>query len=256
MKFAAIVRGAVMAIAVAVPVASAAVAQEQGSEPSLPKPPADYVVGAGDVLGVVFWRERELTADVVVRPDGKISLPLMNDVEVAGLTPDQVRERVVGRAKEFVEDPNATVIVKQINSRWVYVTGQVGKPGPYPLTGPTTVLQLIATAGGVLEYADTKNIIVMRNENGKPSYFRFNYKDVVRQRNLKQNIALKPGDTVVVPHLGCLQLGVRVSLTRLGVRPQVVPEEQVVALPPATGRADVHVDVPRPSGLGTEVPMQ
>jgi polysaccharide export outer membrane protein len=162
-------------------------------------PPADYVIGPSDVLIIAFWREKDLSTEAMVRPDGRISLPLLNDVVAAGLTPEQLRESLMKQAQRFVEDTNVTVVVKQINSRWVFVTGQVSKPGPYPLAGPTTVLQLIAMAGGVLEYADAKNIVVMRNENGKPSNFRFNYKDVVRQKNLKQNIILKPGDTVVVP---------------------------------------------------------
>ena len=162
-------------------------------------PPAGYVIGPDDVLGIVFWREKELSQDVMVRPDGKISVPLLNDIEAAGLTPEQLRERVMAQAQRLVEDANVTVIVKQINSRRVYITGQVGKPGPYPLSGPTTVLQLIATAGGLLEYADAEKIVVMRNENGIPSNYRFNYKEVIRQKNLKQNIELKPNDTVVVP---------------------------------------------------------
>jgi polysaccharide export outer membrane protein len=162
-------------------------------------PPAGYVIGPDDVLGIVFWREKELSQDVMVRPDGKISVPLLNDVDAAGLTPEQLRERVMAQAQRLVEDANVTVIVKQINSRRVYITGQVGRPGPYPLSGPTTVLQLIAIAGGVLEYADSEEIVVMRNENGVPSNYPFNYKEVIRQKNLKQNIELKPGDTVVVP---------------------------------------------------------
>jgi polysaccharide biosynthesis/export protein len=162
-------------------------------------PPADYVIGPSDVLIIAFWREKDLSTEAMVRPDGRISLPLLNDVVAAGLTPEQLRESLMKQAQRFIEDTNVTVVVKQINSRWVYVTGQVAKPGPYPLPGPTTVLQLIAMAGGVLEYADAKNIVVMRNENGKPSNFRFNYKDVIRQKNLKQNIILRPGDTVVVP---------------------------------------------------------
>jgi polysaccharide biosynthesis/export protein len=162
-------------------------------------PPAGYVIGPDDVLGIVFWREKDLSQDVMVRPDGKISVPLLNDIDAAGLTPEQLRERVMAQAQRLVEDANVTVIVKQINSRRVYITGQVGKPGPYPLSGPTTVLQLIATAGGLLEYADAEKIVVMRNENGIPSNYRFNYKEVIRQKNLKQNIELKPNDTVVVP---------------------------------------------------------
>lgn len=162
-------------------------------------PPAGYVIGPDDVLGIVFWREKDLSQDVMVRPDGKISVPLLNDIDAAGLTPEELRQRVMAQAQRLVEDANVTVIVKQINSRRVYITGQVGKPGPYPLSGPTTVLQLIATAGGLLEYADAEEIVVMRNENGIPTNYKFNYKEVIRQKNLKQNIELKPGDTVVVP---------------------------------------------------------
>ena len=98
-----------------------------------------------------------------------------------------------------MEDANITVVVRQINSRKVFITGEVNKPGPYPLTAPTTVLQLIAMAGGLREYADSKKIVIMRNENGKQISLQFNYKDVVAGKNLKQNIELKPGDTVVVP---------------------------------------------------------
>ena len=161
--------------------------------------PADFVIGPNDVLTIVFWRDKDMSGDVAVRPDGKISLPLLNDVQAAGLTPEQLRQQITTAAERLVEDPNVTVVVKEINSRRVYITGQVAKPGPYPLSGPTSVLQLIAMAGGVLEYADSKNITIMRSENGKPSSFQFNYKDVVKRKNLKQNIELRPGDTVIVP---------------------------------------------------------
>jgi polysaccharide export outer membrane protein len=157
------------------------------------------VIGPDDVLTVIVWREKDLSTDVVVRPDGKVSLPLLNDVQAAGHTPEQLRATVTESVRRFVTDPAVTVVVKQINSRKVFITGQIAKPGPYPLTGPTTVLQLVAIAGGVAEYADSENIVVMRTEDGQPQSFRFNYKDVIRRRNLKQNIELKPGDTVVVP---------------------------------------------------------
>jgi polysaccharide export outer membrane protein len=162
-------------------------------------PPPDYVIGPEDILNIVFWREKDLSTEAMVRPDGRISVPLINDVEAAGLTPEQLRERLMSQAQRYVEDANVTVVVKAINSRRVFITGQVARPGPYPLAAPTTVLQLIAMAGGVLEYADDKNIVVMRTENGRPTNYRFNYRDVVRQKDLKQNILLKPNDTVVVP---------------------------------------------------------
>jgi polysaccharide export outer membrane protein len=165
---------------------------------SVPLPPG-YVIGPEDVLSVMFWRDKDMSADVVVRPDGKISLPLLNDVDAAGLTPEQLRGQLVKSAAKFVEDPNATVVVKEIHSRKVFITGNVAKPGTFPLIGDMNVMQLIALAGGLAEYADSKNILVMRNEGGRSQSFKFNYKDVTKQRHVEQNIALKPGDTVIVP---------------------------------------------------------
>lgn len=161
--------------------------------------PPDYVIGAEDVLTIIFWREQDLSSEVAVRPDGKISLPLLNEIQAAGLTPEQLRGTLTQAANRFVEDPAVTVVVKTINSRKVFITGQVGKPGPYPLSGPTTVLQLIATAGGVNEYAKSDRIVVMRTENGRTVSHKFNYKQVSQGKNLPQNIDLKPGDTIVVP---------------------------------------------------------
>ena len=161
--------------------------------------PADYVIGPDDVLTIVFWREKELSGDVAVRPDGRISLPLLNDIEAVGLTPEQLRARVTEAAGKLLEEPTVTVIVKAINSRKVFITGQVGKPGPYPLTGPTTVVQLLTMAGGVLEYADEKEISILRTENGKQIRLRFNYDEVKKGKKLEQNILLKPGDSIIVP---------------------------------------------------------
>jgi len=161
--------------------------------------PEGYVIGPEDILSVMFWREKDMSSDVVVRPDGKISLTLLNDVQAAGLTPEELRVQLTAAAAKFIEEPTVTVVVREIRSRKVFITGQVAKPGPYALTAPTTVLQLIAMAGGVLEYADSKNILVMRTEHARPMSYRFNYKDVMNRKNLKQNIELKPGDTVIVP---------------------------------------------------------
>ena len=161
--------------------------------------PADYVIGPEDVLTIVFWREKELSSDVLVRPDGRISLPVLQDVHAAGLTPEQLRESLTKTAERYVEDPNVTVVVKEIKSRRVFITGMVAKPGPYDLISPMNVVQLIALAGGLLEYADAKNIVIMRTENGNPVSYRFNYKDLTERRNLKQNVQLRPGDTVIVP---------------------------------------------------------
>ena len=161
--------------------------------------PPDYVIGPDDVLVVVFWRDKEMSTEVSVRPDGKISLPLLNDVQAAGMAPEDLRMRLTEAASKLIEEPTVSVVVKQINSRKVFVTGQVGKPGPYPLSAPTTVLQLISMAGGLHEYAKAKEILIVRTENGKPVSYKFNYKDVSQGKNLKQNIELKPGDTVIVP---------------------------------------------------------
>ena len=161
--------------------------------------PEHYIIGPGDVLGVVFWREKELSGDVAVLPDGRITLPLMNEITAAGLTPEQLRNQIVEAARQFVKDPTATVVVRQVNSRRVFVTGMVAKPGQYPLYQTMTVLQLIATAGGLLEYAKGDDIVIIRREPGQMVSFSFNYKEVMRKKNLHQNIDLKPGDTVVVP---------------------------------------------------------
>ncbi|HWW88215.1 MAG TPA: polysaccharide biosynthesis/export family protein [Vicinamibacterales bacterium] len=162
-------------------------------------PPSDYVIGPDDVLSIVYWRDKDMTGDVVVRPDGKISMPLLNEMQAAGLSPAQLKDRLVEESKKYIEDPTVTVVVKQINSRKVFITGEVGKPGPYPLMESMTVLQLISVAGGLKEYANGKKIVILRTENGRQLSYPFNYKDVVTRKNLRQNIELKPGDTVIIP---------------------------------------------------------
>ena len=160
-------------------------------------PPAGFVIGPGDVLSIVFWRDKEMSSQVIVRPDGKITLPLLNEVQAAGLTPADLRARLTAESKRFFETANVTVVVQQINSLKVFITGQVAKPGPYPLIAPTTVLQLISTAGGLKDFADSKSIMIVRRDGQQTSSFLFNYKEI--GRNLKQDIELRPGDTVVVP---------------------------------------------------------
>jgi polysaccharide export outer membrane protein len=159
--------------------------------------PTDYLIGPDDVLGVLFWRDTEMSGDVTVRPDGNITLPLVRDIKAAGLTPDQLREVITKAASQYIEDPNVTVVVRQINSRNVFITGQVARPGSFPVTGQMTVLQLIALSGGLTEFANGKKISVTRP--GMTTVFRFNYNDVLNGKNLEQNIVLKPGDTVLVP---------------------------------------------------------
>lgn len=184
------------------PAASPSPASAQPAPPGTPAgvaPPADYTIGPDDVLVVVFWQEKDMSGEVIVRPDGKISLPLVNEIQAAGLTPDQLRASLEDAATTFLQEPNVTVVVRAINSRKVFITGMVSKPGPYPLTTTTTVLQLIATAGGLLEYADREHIIIIRIENGRQTSYRFNYKEVTQQKRLGQNMELKAGDTVLVP---------------------------------------------------------
>jgi polysaccharide export outer membrane protein len=161
--------------------------------------PPDFVIGPDDVLDVRFWKDQDMSGEVVVRPDGRISLPLLNDVQAAGLTPEQLRTRLIEEARRYVETPNATVIVKTINSRKVFITGQVATPGPYPLTSRVTVVQLIAMAGGLREYAEADKIVIMRSEGGRVISLRFDYTKLAEGKNVSQNIDLRPGDTVIVP---------------------------------------------------------
>ena len=167
--------------------------------PAVAAIPPGYVIGADDVLSIVYWREKEMSAEVTVRPDGKVALPLINDLHAAGLSPEAFRDRVIEAARRFVEDPNPTVMVKEIKSRRVFITGQVEKPGPYQLNHSVTVLQLIAMAGGLKEFARGKSISVIRTENGESVVYHFNYQEALSRKNLRQNIELKPGDTVLVP---------------------------------------------------------
>jgi polysaccharide export outer membrane protein len=164
-------------------------------QPTLPK---DYVIGVEDILNVVFWRDKDMSAEVVVRPDGKISLPMLNDVPAAGMTPEQLATAIQEASRKFVRDPGATVIVKEIRSRKVYVVGEVAKPGTFPLGSEMKVLQIIAEAGGFLEGANKSDVAIVRNENGRERRYKFNYNDVVRGKNVAQNIRLLPGDTILI----------------------------------------------------------
>jgi polysaccharide export outer membrane protein len=162
-------------------------------------PPADYVIGADDVLSFLFWRDKDMSTDTTVRPDGKIALPLINEIRAGGLTVEQLRQDVTTAMSKFVDSPTLTIVVKQINSRKVFITGAIAKPGSYPLGDRMTITQLIALAGGVLDFADEENISVIRPENSAFTTYRVNYKDLKRRRALAQNIDLKVGDTVIVP---------------------------------------------------------
>ena len=159
----------------------------------------DYVIGAEDMLDVNVWKEAELTRQVPVRPDGKISLPLLNDVQAAGLTPTQLAAQITKGLEKYMTSPQVTVIVSQINSQRIYILGEVGRVGAYGLLPGMTVLQAISNAGGFTAFANVKAIYVLRQENGKQTKLPFNYKDVLSGKSPEQNIELKAGDTVVVP---------------------------------------------------------
>jgi polysaccharide export outer membrane protein len=160
---------------------------------------SSYTIGVDDVLDISVWKEPDVSRSVPVRPDGKISLPLINDVQAAGLTPADLATEITGRLKKFLNDPQVTVIVTQINSRRVYVVGGVIRAGAYPLLPGMTVLQAISSAGGFTVYADTKAIRVVRVVDGKQTELPFDYHAVLKGSKSSENILLLPGDTIVVP---------------------------------------------------------
>src|SRR5467141_551200 len=160
---------------------------------------AEYKIGPQDVLRIDVWKETEVSRAVPVRPDGKISLPLLNDVQAAGLTPMQLSGVIADGLKKYMNDPQVTVSVSEINSRRIYVTGEVTRTGAFPLLPNMTVLQALSSSGGFTAFAKLKNIYVLRVEEGKQVKHPFNYKDVVSGKNQAQNILLQPGDVIVVP---------------------------------------------------------
>lgn len=159
---------------------------------------ADYVIGPDDMLHISVWKEPDLTETLPVRPDGKISMPLLDDIQAAGMTPVSLKALITEKLKKFIADPRVTVVVTGMNSRRVFVTGEVTHSGPMTLLPQMTALQALAQAG-FTQFANTKAIYVLRTENGKQTKLPFNYKEVVKGNNPEQNIALKPGDTIVVP---------------------------------------------------------
>jgi len=158
----------------------------------------DYVIGADDTLHISVWKEPDLTETLPVRPDGKISMPLLNDITAAGLTPLQLRDTITDRLKKYIADPRVTVVVTGMNSRRIFVTGEVTHTGPMTLLPHMTVLQALAQAG-FTQFANPKAIYLLRNEKGKQQKLPFNYKEVVKGNHPEQNIELRPGDTIVVP---------------------------------------------------------
>lgn len=160
--------------------------------------PADYVIGSDDTLHVSVWKEPDLTTTLPVRPDGKISLPLLNDLQASGLTPMQLAASITEKLKKYIADPRVTVVVTAMNSRRIFVTGEVIHTGAMPLLPHMTMLQALSAAG-FNQFANLKGIYLLRVENGQQTRLPFNYKDVVKGKHSEQNIMLQPGDTVVVP---------------------------------------------------------
>ena len=173
-----------------------------GQEPAAsarPETGSDYEIGAGDLLQIFVWKEPELTRDVTVRSDGKISVPLLGDVAAAGLSPQRLGEELARSLSRFVETPRVTIGVSQAVSSRFYVLGQVGKPGEFRLNVPTTVLQGLALAGGFREFAKTDDIVIIRQQKGAQTVIPVNYKKLSEGKDVSQNVMLKSGDTIVVP---------------------------------------------------------
>lgn len=159
---------------------------------------AQYTIGSGDVLNIQVWKEKELSQTVVVRPDGKISLPLLGELLASGKEPAQLEKLIQERLQSMVVEPRVTVTVSEIHSRMVYITGEVARPGAYPLNAPLTVLQLIAQAGGLTEFASRKKIHVIRGSNAGAELW-LSYKALTQGTDTNRNLVLVPGDTVVIP---------------------------------------------------------
>lgn len=160
---------------------------------------SDYILGAEDVVEVLVWKNADLSRTVFIRPDGKISLPLIGDVQAAGLTPNELRDSIKVLLRRYKKTPEVSVIIKEINSFSIFLVGEIATPGKIQLRSDTTLLQAITLAGGFTEFADIKKIVLLRRENGQERRFRINYNDIVSGKSSSKNILLKRGDTILVP---------------------------------------------------------
>ncbi len=158
-----------------------------------------FVIGNDDVLAINVWKEPDISRSIPVRSDGKISLPLVGEVQAAGLTPAALEKDIASRLKNYISEPEVTVMVQTVNSQKFNILGQVAKPGSYVIANSPTVLDAIALAGGFRDFAKKKSVYVLRQEPGGESRIPFNYKDVSQGKNMAQNIKLQPGDTIIVP---------------------------------------------------------
>ena len=194
---------AAAAVLILIPPAQAATEQSKAKSAAKPVARADanaYSIGAGDVLKIVTWKEADFTVDeVLVRTDGKISFPLLNDVQAAGLAPLMLKDVIESGLKAYITDPVVTVTILNPGSKRFYILGEVQRTGEYPLVKELTVLQAFALAGGFTEWASKSEIILVRRENGKRVVLTINYKDLAKGKNLDQNVLLKPDDTIIVP---------------------------------------------------------
>lgn len=158
-----------------------------------------YKIGKGDILEIIAWKEEDFTREVFVRIDGKITFPLLDDIHAAGRTTMEVKKEIETKLKEFIEDPIVTVILKSPMSQKFYILGEVLKTGEYQLAKKLTILQAFALAGGFTEWASKKEIILLRNENGIDKIIRVNYKNIIKGKDLSQNVSIKINDTIIVP---------------------------------------------------------
>jgi polysaccharide export outer membrane protein len=172
----------------------------QPSAPAAASPvvPDSYVIGASDVVTVTVFKEPTLSSSLLVRPDGMISMPLLGDIMASGKTPLQLADEVTAKLKKYVQDPNVTVVLSQMNSKKVYLIGEVGRPGPLEMTPGMTLLQAIATAGGPTQFANVKKMYILRSEGGKQQKIPVQYKQALKGDS-SLNLSLSPGDTIVVP---------------------------------------------------------
>jgi polysaccharide biosynthesis/export protein len=175
--------------------AKAAVPEVQATSPGVP---VDYIIGADDTLHISVWKEPDMSVALPVRPDGKISMPLLDDVQAAGMTPMQLGISIRDKLKKYIADPRVTVVVTAMNSQRIYVLGEVLHSGPMGLLPGMTILQALSTAG-FTQFANLKAIYLLRTQDGKQTKIPFNYKEAIKGRGDQQNLTLKPGDTLVVP---------------------------------------------------------
>jgi polysaccharide biosynthesis/export protein len=177
-------------------------AQTTANQPDSKKTAAvdpSYIIGPADILEIQVWKEPDFSRQALVRPDGKITLPLVGDLHVSGMTTMALKELLTDKLKDYIEGPEVTVILVESHSKNFYIIGKVTQPGTYPLMKDMTVLQAISLAGGLGEWADADSIRIIRKSGGKEKVLHFDYKKVISGKNLEQNIVLQPNDTIVVP---------------------------------------------------------